>query len=94
MSLTKQDLAAIKSLIDDSIDSRVPKIVDERIERKVQPMLDILELRLTKRLTKKIDNKADSLALQVGQFSLETTNNFNKLNKRIDNLRIIDSPLV
>jgi len=31
MSLTKDDLAAIKKLIDGSIDERVPAIIDERV---------------------------------------------------------------
>jgi hypothetical protein len=47
MSLTKDDLRAVKQLIDESIDNRVPKIIDAR----VQPMLDKLEDRTFKRLT-------------------------------------------
>ena len=95
MSLTKTDLRAIKDLIDHSIDERVlniideriPKIIDERvpaiiearvpaiIDRQVQPMLDKLEACLT--------GKIDQLALDMGQFSLETTNNFIDLEKRL-----------
>ncbi len=98
MSLTADDLKAVKQLIDDSIDERVPKIIDERVPKiiservpaiiasqvpgimdsRVQPMLNKLEKRLTR--------KIDGLRLDVGKFSLETTNNFNKLDKRVDNL--------
>ena len=86
MGLTKQDLDAIKGLIDNSIDERLPRIIDERVPaiidervpRIVQPMLD----RLEKRLTVKIDQ----LTLDVGQFSLETTNNFMALNAHVDDL--------
>jgi hypothetical protein len=74
MSLTKSDLSAIKKLFDASFDERVPAIID----RRVQPMLDKLEERLT--------HKIDELALNTGQFSLETTQNFNLLGERIDTL--------
>jgi hypothetical protein len=74
MGLNATDLKAIKRLIDDSIDQRVPAIIDER----VQPMLDRLEKRMVVKL--------DQLTLDVGQFSLETTNNFMLLNGHIDDL--------
>lgn len=76
------------------IDEQVPRIIDERvpaiieatvpdmIDRRVQPMLDRLENQLEKRLTVKIDQ----LTLDVGQFSLETTNNFMALNAHLDDL--------
>ena len=86
MSLTKQDLDAIKGLIDNSINERIPKIIneqvpaiiDESVPKIVQPILD----RLEKRLTVKIDQ----VTLDVGQFSLETTSNFMVLNAHIDDL--------
>lgn len=94
MSLTKSDLRSIKELIDSSIDERVPKIIDERVSKiidervpgiidervpgVIQPMLDKLEGRLA--------NKIDDLTLQVGQFSQETTDNFNDLRFGIDKL--------
>jgi hypothetical protein len=74
MSLNTADLQAIKRLIDDSIDERVPGIVDGQI----QPLLERLEDRLTVKL--------DQLTLDVGQFSLETTNNFMIVNGRLDDL--------
>lgn len=58
-------------LFDTSFDERVPRIID----KKVQPMLDRLEKRLT--------GKIDQLTLDVGQFSLETTNNFHDLEYRL-----------
>lgn len=76
MSLTKTDLSAIKKLFDTSLDERVPRIIDERVPKIVQPMLDKLEERLT--------HKIDELTLDVGQFSLETTNNFYDLERRVN----------
>jgi hypothetical protein len=72
MSLTTDDLKAVKRLIDSSIDERVPPIIDAR----VQPMLDKLEKRLTR--------KIDGLRLDVGKFSHETTGRFDELNGRAD----------
>ncbi|HET7060008.1 MAG TPA: hypothetical protein VFH99_01670 [Candidatus Saccharimonadales bacterium] len=105
MSLTKDDLRAIKKLFDTSFDERVPKVIDERvpkiidervpkiinervpkiikeivpemIDARVQPMLNKLEKRLT--------DKIDQLTLDIGQFSLETTNNFRDLEFRLGN---------
>ena len=66
--MTKADLHAIKQLIDSSIDERIPRIID----RRVQPMLDKLEDKTFKRmdnleakLTKRIDNLDDTLSLQM-----------------------------
>jgi hypothetical protein len=70
MGLTKDDLGAIKRIVDTSIDGAI----DER----VQPMLDQLEKRLTV--------KIDQLTLNVGQFSLETTDNFVRVNSRFNEL--------
>ena len=78
MSLTKDDLRAVKQLIDSSIDERVPGIIDGR----VQPMFNKLE----QRLTRKFDGKIDNLRLDVGKFSHETTDRFNKLDSRFDDL--------
>lgn len=90
MSLTKDDLQALKKLFDSSIDEHVPRIIDEHvpaiiegrvpgiIDGRVQPMLDKLEKRLTDQL--------DQLTLDVGQFSLETTNNFIDLRARINEI--------
>jgi len=97
MTLTPQDLGAIKQLVDDSItrqaqqvrqfidasiDERIPRIIDERINARVpqivQPMLDRLENRF--------NIKIDQLTLDVGRFSLETTDNFMILNGRLDDL--------
>lgn len=66
MSLTKDDLQAVKQLIDGSIDSRV------------QPMLNKLEKRLVR--------KINGLTLDVAKFSHETTDRFNKLESRFDDL--------
>jgi hypothetical protein len=76
MSLTRDDLQAVKQLIDSSIDERVPKIIDERvpaiIDERVQPMLDKLEDRTFKRLSRlehrlnvRIDETNETLAQQV-----------------------------
>ena len=70
MSLSKADLQAISKVVDDRLTVRIPEIV--------QPMLDQLE----KRLTVKIDR----LTLDVGQFSLETTDNFVRTNSRPNEL--------
>ena len=70
MSLTKDDLKAVKQLIDGSIDSRV------------QPMLNKLE----KRLVRKFDGKIDGLTLDIAKFSHETTDRFNKLESKFDDL--------
>jgi len=82
MILTQQ----VKRLVDGSIDERVPKIVDKRIIARVpqivQPMLNRMESRLERRLNIKLDQ----LTLDVGQFSLETTDNFMILNARLDDL--------
>lgn len=102
MTLTRHDLAAIKQLITETIDTRVPKIIDERvakivdarlhamideripaiiddrIPRVMQPLLDRLERRLTV--------KVDQLTLDVGQFSLETTNNFMAFDAHLEDL--------
>ena len=87
MSLTTDDLQAIKQLFDESLGANTPKIIDERvpqiidqevprmIQTQVQPMLDKLERR--------VSAKVDNLALDVGQFSLETTK---KLSDKIDDL--------
>ncbi len=78
MSLTKEDLNAIKKLFDTSFDERVPKIV--------QPMLDKLEGRLTR--------KIDDLTLSVGQFSLETTERIDSLDKKLnDKIDAVDAKL-
>ena len=74
MSLTKDDLQAVKQLIDSSIDERVPVIIDAR----VQPMINKLEKRLVREI--------DGLALDVAKFSHETTDHFNKLDSKFDNL--------
>jgi hypothetical protein len=74
MSLTQDDLLAVKQLIDSSINERVLGIIDGR----VQPMLNKLEKRLIR--------KIDGLTLDIGKFSHETTDNFNKLNDRVDRL--------
>jgi hypothetical protein len=83
MSLTKDDLKAIKKLIDDSIDDRVPRIIDERVPGLVQPMLDNLEKRLTSKHYE-LKGELEDFRRQVGKFSLETTNNFIKLHNKID----------
>ncbi len=94
MSLTKADLRAIKKLFDVSFDERVPKIIDERVPaiidervpKIMQPMLDRLEQRLT--------DKIDQLTLNVGQFSLETTNNFIDLERRLgDRIEVLSDKL-
>jgi len=66
MSLSKNDLTAIRQIVDGSIDERV------------QPMLDQTE--------KRIIVKIDQLTLNVGQFSLETTDNFVKCNTKFAGL--------
>lgn len=67
MSLTNRDLQAIRALLDERLDERLPVVV--------QPMLDGLEQRLIA--------KINDLALDVGQFSLETTANFHDLEHRL-----------
>lgn len=74
MKLNSADLRAIKRLIDESIDERLPVIIGQR----VQPMLNHLEKRTLVKL--------DQLTLDVGQFSLETTSNFMMLNAHVDDL--------
>lgn len=90
MSLTKDDLRAVKQLIDSSIDERVPKIIDERvpgiIDGRVQPMLNKLEKRLVRKFDRKIDGKVDGLALDIAKFSHETTSRFDKLDSKFENL--------
>jgi len=89
--LTKDDLQALKQLVDSSIDNRFSAIIDERvpaiINARVQPMLDRLEAKLDKRLLYKFDElngKIEDLRRDVGKFSLETTNNFMELRDKID----------
>lgn len=101
-TLTQDDLMAIKQLIDSSIDERVPNIIDDRVPKIidkqvpgiinkhipgiVQPMLDRLEKRLV--------HKLDQLTLYVGQFSLETTNSFIDLEKRLsEKIDVLDDKL-
>ena len=91
MTLTKDDLQALKQLVDSSIDNRFSAIIDERvpaiINARVQPMLDRLEAKLDKRLLYKFDElngKIEDLRRDVGKFSLETTNNFMELRDKID----------
>jgi hypothetical protein len=87
MSLTLADLQAIKKLFDASFNEYVPKLIDERVPKLVQPMLDKLETCLDGKIDT-LAHKIDELTLDVGQFSLETTNNFidleNRLNQKID----------
>ena len=78
MSLTKADLQAISTVIDDRLTVRIPEIV--------QPMLDQLEKRLIV--------KIDQLTLDVGQFSLETTDNFVKINSRLSAIFNNQPPVV
>ena len=90
MSLTKDDLQAVKQLIDSSIDERVPIIINEHvptmINEHVQPMLDRLEDRTFKRLTRlehrlneRIDETNETLARQ-------TAAGFEEVHNKIDNL--------
>ena len=89
MSLTKDDLMAVKQLIDDSIDGRVPKIIDDR----VQPMLDKLEDRTFKRLTRleasltgRIGATNDSLTQQTAAGFVEVHDKTNDLSVRVDDI--------
>lgn len=67
MSLTQDDLAAIKKLIDGSIDERVPAIIDERVPaiikelvpQLVQPIIDAAEARLSKEISILAKDTAD-----------------------------------
>ncbi len=75
MSLTTQDLSAIKGIMDTSInsaiDTKVPPMIEAAIETKVPAM---------------IDRANDTLSLQIGQGFNEVTDNFAKVNSRLDNL--------
>lgn len=92
MSLTQDDLQAVKQLIDSSIDERVPRIIDERvpaiIDGRVQLMLDKLEDRTFKRLSrledrliKRINDVDDTLARQ-------TTAGFEEVHDKITDLSV------
>lgn len=65
MSLTKDDLLAIKQIVNEAIDERVPKIIDEQVPGivtgVVQPMLDTLRDDMIAR----IDRLDDSLSMQL-----------------------------
>ena len=64
------------------INEHVPAIIDERvpaiIHAHVQPMFDKFE--------KRFNCKIEELTLAVGKFSRETTDNFDRLNGRVDDL--------
>jgi uncharacterized iron-regulated protein len=90
MSLTKDDLKAVKQLIDDSIDGRVPKIIDGQ----VQPMLDKLEdrtfkrlTRLETRLTERIDDVNDKLAQRTAAGFVEVHDKIDGLSAQVDNIK-------
>lgn len=126
MSLTQDDLLAIKGLIDTSIDERVPAIInervpriidervpgiidervssifderltdvienklpaiiDDRIDQRVLPLFDKLEKRLTHRINQ-LALDIDELVVDMGQFSLETTQNFALLTAQVADLQ-------
>lgn len=72
MSLTKDDLKAIKHLFDTSFDERVPQIIEERVPRIID-----------ERVPKIIEVYIDELRLDIGQFSLETTKRFDDLERKL-----------
>lgn len=78
MNLSTTDLKAIKLLLGEALDEKMPGIIDERIDERVPPMLNRLEKRTTIKL--------DQLTLDVGQFSLETTGNFMDVTAHLDDL--------
>lgn len=86
MSLTRDDLKAIKRIFDDSFDLA--------IEEKIQPRLDHLENMLMQKLSfveRQLNERIDQLAEMTGQFSLEVSDNFAKVNQRLDDLERRDN---
>lgn len=82
MSLTKDDIKAIKRLVDSSIDERT------------QPMLDKLEDRTFKRLTRletnlieRIDDTNDKLARQTAAGFVEVHDKIDGLSAQVDNIK-------
>lgn len=72
MSLTKDDLEAIKHLFDISFDERVPKIVRKIVDERGPKIVD-----------EKISKAIYELRLDIGQFSLETTKRFDDLERKL-----------
>jgi len=83
MSLTKTDLQAIKELIDTSIDTRVPAIIDARI----QPMLDKLEDRTYKRLI----GLETRLIERIDDLAMDTAKGFEEVHAKIERIGRTDS---
>ncbi len=78
MSFTKADPQVFSTAVDDKLTIRIPEIA--------QPMLDQLEKRLIV--------KIDQMTLDVGQFSLETTDNFVKINSKLSAIFNNQPPVV
>jgi len=83
MGLTKNDLQAIKQLIDTSIDTRVPAIIDAR----VQPMLDKLEDRTYKRLV----GLETRLTQRIDDLATDTAMGFQEVHAKIERIGRTDS---
>jgi len=77
MSLTKTDLAAIKNIIDGSVDKKVPSIVHEIIDKTV-PGIVHREVRQT------VQPMFDELAVRIDQLALSTAAGFNQMDERFE----------
>jgi hypothetical protein len=80
MSLTAADLDAIKALIDESLETKLEEKLDAKLDAKIPQLIAPMLEKMEKRIIRKIDQ----LTLDVGQFSLETTENFSVVNERLN----------
>jgi hypothetical protein len=79
MSLSPQDLTAIKNVVDESI--------NHAIETKVPPMIEHLVNRaIETKVPPLIDRAIDELSLQIGRGFNEVSENFKIVNHRLDQL--------
>ncbi len=66
MSLTKADLKAIQSVVDEALDRKVPIMVDEAIDRKVPTMIDeALDRKVPGIMDKAFDYKVPAMVRKV-----------------------------
>jgi phage gp29-like protein len=82
MSLSPQDLTAIKNVVDESI--------NHAIETKVPPMIEHLVNRaIETKVPPMIERAIDNLSLQIGRGFNEVTENFKVVYQRLDRLEAL-----
>ena len=89
MSLTKDDLGAIKQIVTSAISTS-----EERTAKKIDSAIQTSERRLTQRideLEKRTDEKFEALTLRIGQGFNEVHEKLEVLDEKIENVKRIVS---